>query len=103
MRSLVVALLLLIGCGGDSTGPGQDGTLNVRFDAQTCNAGQAEVFVDGATKGSYAWQPGVGRDFGVVAGQHTVGAREIGGTLFVWPPLTVTVPAGGVYNAIFTC
>lgn len=102
MRSLVLALFLLAGCGSDATGP-STGTLSVSFDQASCGSGTAEIFVDGTSQGSYFWTPGQSRTWTVNAGSHAVGAREIGGTQFTWPAQTVTVPKGGQFNATFTC
>jgi hypothetical protein len=103
MRQIAVVLaLILAACGSDSTGP-STGTLFVSFDAGSCAAGNAEVFVDGTSQGSYFWTPGQQRSWTTGAGSHAVGAREVGGTGLTWPAQTVTVPKDGSYSAVFTC
>jgi hypothetical protein len=106
MRSCDIALIsiLFLGAcgGGDSIGP-STGTLTVQFDAATCHVGKAEILIDATSQGAFIWTSGQSRDWSVAAGSHTVGAREVGGSLFVWPVQHVTVPGGGTFNAIFTC
>lgn len=102
LRHLVVIGALLTGCGGDSTGP-STGTLSVSFDAASCAAGNAEIFVDGTSQGAFFWIPGQPRSLTVQAGNHAVGAREVGGSLLTWPAQTVNVPSGGTFSLVFTC
>jgi hypothetical protein len=108
-RSLTVGFSLMIAaaCGGDSaTGPAEQlfGDLIFRQDPVTCTGyGTVELFVDGASRGQYSTGPGAQRSFRVSAGPHTVGAREIGGTSYVFPTQNVAVPANGSYTAVLVC
>ena len=106
MRGFMLGLSVLAfaaGCGSDDPSGPSTGTLNVSFDPASCNPGTAEIFVDGQTQGAYFWTPGQQRGWTVSAGSHALGAREVGGTLFIWPSQTVNVPSGGSFNAVFTC
>lgn len=79
------------------------GSLNVRFDSQTCDVANAEILVDGASRGTFSWEPGVARTFQLGTGQHVIRAREIDGAQFTWPEQTVTVSASKTVNVLFTC
>lgn len=98
----LLGILVASGC-GDSNEPSEVGSLNVRFDSQSCSGANAEILVDGASRGTFSWQPGVGRTFQLGAGQHVVRAREVNGAQFTWPEQTVTVSASKTVNVLFTC
>lgn len=100
---LLSAVAFAVGCGGDDLSGPSTGTLAVQFDAASCNPGNAEIFVDGTSQGAFFWTPGQSRSMTVAAGSHAVGAREVGGSLFVWPAQTVNVPSNGTFTLVFTC
>jgi hypothetical protein len=109
-RSKGIAVFLLVAaaaCGGDAspTEPApQFGTRTFRQDAATCTGtGVVELFVDGASQGRYTTGPGAQKDFQVAAGSHTTGAREIGGSNYVFPTQNVVVPANGTYITVLVC
>ena len=97
--------LATAGCGGDDkTGPSEaSGQLVFKSDASTCGAGNAEVFIDGSSRGIYAFDPGDVLPFTVSAGSHTAGAREAGGSQLQFPTQNVTVPANSSYTYIMIC
>lgn len=103
--ALLLAALTINACGGDSTGPTvQNGTLRFVLDQVTCTgSGNIELFVDATSQGSYAFTPGAERSFTVAAGSHTAGAREVGGSAYIWPTQTVSVPVNNTYNLSLTC
>lgn len=105
MRAFHLGLigLLVLGCGGDSTGPAPEGSIAVQFDVASCNPGTAEVYIDNVNQGAYFWVPGQSRSWTVDAGNHVVGAREVGGSQLVWPSQTTTVRANATSNILFTC
>ena len=105
-----IAVVLLVGsaaCSGDSspTAPTiQYGNLIFRQDAATCTgSGVLELFVDGASQGQYTTGPGAEKVFQVTAGSHTAGAREIGGSNFIFPTQNVVVPANGSWTSVLVC
>lgn len=105
-RALVVASLLAFvatGCGGDSNGPPTNGTLVFKTDASTCGRGIVELFIDGSTQGQFVFDPGMARPFSVDAGNHTAGAREIGGTGVMFATSNVDVPPNGSFTYLLIC
>lgn len=102
LSGLMVGVLAASGC-GDSNGPSEVGSLNVRFDSQTCSVANAEILVDGASRGTFSWEPGVARTFQLGAGQHVIQAQARNGVQFTWPEQTVTVSATKTVNVLFTC
>jgi hypothetical protein len=107
LRHLVLVCALAgSACGGDdSTGPTvQNGTLRFVLDQVTCTgSGSIELFIDGTSQGIYSFTPGAERSYTVQAGSHTAGAREIGGTAYVWPTQTIAVPVNSTYSLSLTC
>lgn len=108
LLSVAVALLTFAACGGGdkSTGPSapQYGALIFRQDALSCPGyGTLELYVDGVSQGQYTSGPGAQKSFHVTAGSHTAGAREIGGSNYVFPTQNVNVPANSSFTAILVC
>jgi hypothetical protein len=99
--ALALCVLAMVGCGGsDSTGPAPEGAIAVHFDAASCGAGNAEVFIDNVSHGNHFWAEGQSRSWTVDIGTHVVGARS--GAL-VWASQSVTVQANTTHNILFTC
>ena len=107
LRAVAVALTVgLAACGSDSNEPAvpTTGTLIFAVDPVTClGSGTVELFIDATSQGSYVMSGGSQRSYTVSAGTHTAGAREIGGSAYVWPTQNVTVPAAGSYTATLVC
>jgi len=106
MRLLVTATMVSFGlfaaC-SDSSGPSGQGTL-VFSAASNCPNGIVELSIDKAVKGQYTMAPSATiQSFSVSAGQHTGGARQIGGQGFVWDSLAVIVPANRSVGLRLTC
>lgn len=107
LLALSLALvLLLVGCGGGSTGPSQStGTLAFTLDPATCagTSGNIELFIDSASQGIFAFTAGASKGFIVAAGPHVAGALESGGSGVNFGSRQVSVPAGGTYTVTMAC
>ena len=103
----VLPVMLTAACKGkDITAPvSKNGTLNVQIESKTCltqGPFDISVFVDHVLVGSPTFAIGSTASFTVLAGNHTVGGFAVDGRLS-WGSVTVQVPAGGQYTALFRC
>lgn len=104
-RLLAVSLFALAACGGtDATAPEQGGVL-FKVDALTCvGTGSITFFIDGSAVGTQTLSGGQeSQTFITTVGDHAVGARENGGTGYVWPTQTITVVAKQIRTELLTC
>jgi hypothetical protein len=104
---LGLAVMLTAACkGNDVTAPvSKNGTLNVQIETKSC-ASQGpfdiSVFIDHVLVGSPTFAIGSTASYTVLAGSHTIGGFAVDGRLN-WGSITVLVPAGGQYTALFQC
>jgi hypothetical protein len=105
---LVLAAVLTAACkdGKGITAPvATNGTLNVQIETKTCSTQGSfdiSVFIDHVLVGTPTFKIGSTASYSVLAGDHTIGGFAMDGR-FNWGSVTVAVPAGGQYTALFAC
>jgi hypothetical protein len=108
MRRLVLAVAVAVlaavsACKDDPVAPRENATVIFRA-AANCPTGTVELTLDGVVKGQYQMRPNsTVQSFGVAAGNHTAGAREIGGSGLAWLDLNFNVQANQTVTLNLPC
>jgi hypothetical protein len=107
-RALTVLIVVLASAckGKDIVAPViTTGTLKFEIETRTCSLEpplDVEVFVDHVLVGTPTLAVGSTASYQVAGGSHTVGGFAVNGK-YNWGFVTVNVPAGGEYTALFSC